>query len=171
MIFLVEGLYLSGVHYESLADGIGIRVTLFVSGCKHNCPGCHSPKTHSFTNGRECTDELIETIKNEIVKRERMTYGITISGGDPFYQPLKVIELIKQLDIKQKNIWMWSGFTFEEICSDPDKKKLLEYADVLVDGPYKEELRDLTLKFRGSKNQRIINVNQSIMTGSVVLWH
>lgn len=167
---MVKDLYLSGVHYESLADGIGIRIVLFVSGCKHNCPGCHSPKTHSFTNGKECTDEVINTIKEEIVKRKRMTYGITISGGDPFYSPMKVIQLIQQLEIEKENIWMWTGFTFEELIKDPERLALLQYANVLVDGPYIESERDLTTRFRGSKNQRILNVSQSLMTGTPVPW-
>ena len=167
---MVEGLYLSGVHYESLADGVGIRAVIFVSGCKHNCPGCHSPKTHSFTNGKECTDELINTIKSEIERRKKMIYGVPISGGDPFYSPLKVIELIKQLNVENENIWMWTGFTIEEILRDPDKRSLLSYADVLVDGPYIESERDLTTRFRGSKNQRILNVSQSLLTGTPVPW-
>lgn len=168
---MVKGLYLSGIQYESLADGIGFRATIFVSGCKHNCPGCHSPKTHSFTAGKECTDELIDEIKEEIELRSQMLYGITFSGGDPFYSPEKVIDLIHQLGVENHHIWMYSGFTVEEILQDPKKTELLSYAEVLVDGPFIESERNVSLRFRGSENQRLIDAQKSILLGTAIRWH
>ena len=168
---MVKGLYISGVQYESLADGIGFRTAIFISGCEHNCPGCHSPNTHSFTARKECTDELIAEIKDGIEKRSQMLYGITFSGGDPFYSPEKVIKLIHQLGVENHHIWMYSGFTVEEILADPKKKELLSYAEVLVDGPFMISERNVSLRFRGSSNQRLINAQKSILLGTAILWH
>ena len=168
---MVKGLYISGVQYESLADGIGFRTAIFISGCEHNCPGCHSPNTHSFTAGKGCTDELIAEIKDGIEKRSQILYGITLSGGDPFYSPEKVIKLIHQLGVENHHIWMYSGFTVEEILADPKKKELLSYAEVLVDGPFMISERNVSLRFRGSSNQRLINAQKSILLGTAILWH
>ena len=154
-------MYLSGIDYESIADGIGVRCVLFVSGCKHNCKGCHSLKTHDFKNGVEVTDELIKEINYEISKRSFLS-GITLSGGDPMYSAKECVELLNKLDIPKNNVWIYSGFTFEEICKDPDMLSLLKKCDVLVDGMFMEDLRDITLDFRGSSNQRIININEAL---------
>lgn len=152
-------MYLSGIDYESIADGIGVRCTLFISGCKHKCKDCHSPKTHDFKNGIEVTNDLIEEINNELDKRTFLS-GITLSGGDPMYSARECIDLIDKLHIPKNNIWIFSGFTFEEICKDDDMKSLLRKCNILVDGPFISSLRDITLDFRGSSNQRIINLDE-----------
>lgn len=107
-------MYISGVDYESIADGEGVRTTIFVSGCKHKCYGCHSPDTHSFTNGTEVTDEIIDLINSEMDKRKFLS-GITLSGGDPMYSAAECAELLDKLHIPHNNVWIYSGFTYEEI--------------------------------------------------------
>lgn len=154
-----EEMYLSGIDYESIADGPGVRTVLFVSGCKHNCPGCHSPSTHDFRNGQEVTPELIRQINEEIAKRPFLS-GITLSGGDPMYSARECRRLLDELIIPNDNVWIYSGFTYEEICEHADMMLLLQECDVLVDGPFIESLRDITLEFRGSKNQRIIDLSR-----------
>ena len=158
---MIPGLYLSGIIYESVADGPGVRTTIFVSGCKHNCPECQSPMTHNFTAGREVTDELIEEMNHEILIRKFLS-GITLSGGDPFYSASRVVELLDNMHIPCNNVWAYTGFTFEEITAAPEMRRLLERVDVLVDGKYIAEQRDITLKFRGSSNQRLVNVKDSL---------
>ena len=153
-------MYLSGVDYESLADGDGVRVVLFVSGCKHNCKGCHSPDTHDFKYGTEVTPDVIEDINQEINKRLPFLSGITLSGGDPMYSAKECIDLLDKLIVPKENVWVFSGFTYEEINQNPDMVKLLERCNVLVDGPFIEEQRDVSLKFRGSSNQRIIYLDE-----------
>lgn len=155
------GLHLSGLCYESLADGAGVRAVIFVSGCLHKCPNCQSPMTHDFTAGKHVTEEMVKNINEELKKRTFLA-GITLSGGDPFYSSLNVIKLLDDLYVPHNNIWAYSGFTFEEIKRDPRMRKLLERVDILVDGMYIEEKRDITLRFRGSSNQRIIDVRSSL---------
>lgn len=150
-------LYLSGVDYESLADGSGVRCVLFVSGCKHDCPGCHSPKTHDFENGEPVTPELIRQINEEIMKRPFLS-GITLSGGDPMYSAYEVCELLEQLEIPNDNVWIYTGFTLDEIYSNANMMRLLIKCNVLVDGCFEQDKRDVSLRFRGSTNQRIIDL-------------
>ena len=153
-------MYLSGVDYESLADGDGVRTVLFISGCKHNCKGCHSPDTHDFKYGTEVTPDVIEDINQEIKKRLPFLSGITLSGGDPMYSAKECIDLLDKLIVPKENVWVFSGFTYEEIKQNPDMVNLLERCNVLVDGPFIEEQRDVSLKFRGSSNQRIIYLDK-----------
>lgn len=155
------GLHLSGIRYESLADGAGVRAVIFVSGCAHKCLNCQSPMTHDFSAGEPVTEEMVRTINEELKKRTFLA-GITLSGGDPFYSSLSVIKLLDDLYVPHNNIWAYSGFTFEEIKRDPQMRKLLERVDILVDGMYIEEKRDVTLRFRGSTNQRLIDVRSSL---------
>ena len=150
-------MYISGVDYESIADGEGVRCTIFVSGCKHNCKSCHSPSTHDFNSGTKLTKEVLNDINEEIKKRKFLS-GITLSGGDPMYSAKECIELLNNLYIPHNNVWIYSGFTYEEICNDKEMKALLDKCDVLVDGVFIEELRDVSLDFRGSANQRIIKL-------------
>lgn len=162
-------MYLSGINYESLVDGEGMRTTIFVSGCLHNCPKCHSPQTHSFTYGREVSTELIDKINKEMDKRPFLS-GITLSGGDCMYSAVETLKLIKNLHIPKNNIWCYTGFTFEELVANPNQFNLLKRINVLVDGVFDDTRRDITLLFKGSTNQRIIDVNQSLKTGQIVLW-
>lgn len=142
-------------------NGLGFRVTLWVAGCNHHCKCCQNPHTWSYKQGkslRAVRKDLYEQLDKSYIK------GLTISGGDPLMQSKRdLIELYLLLKnirkrFPDKNIWIYSGYTYEEILQDRFKKLVLSQCDVLVDGPYKHNLRDTSLPFRGSSNQRIINL-------------
>ena len=143
------------ITYPDVNNGEGCRVTLWVAGCTHHCKGCHNPQTWSFKSGREFTED----IKNKLYNVLKLPYikGITLSGGDPLDSFDDIFELVKDIknSFNDKDIWLFSGYTLEDI-QNSEKNIILEYIDVLVDGDFKEELKDLTLKFRGSSNQRIL---------------
>ena len=143
------------ITYPDVNNGEGCRVTLWVAGCTHHCKGCHNPQTWSFKSGREFTED----IKNKLYNVLKLPYikGITLSGGDPLDSFDDIFELVKDIknSFNDKDIWLFSGYTLEDI-QNSDKNIILEYIDVLVDGEFKEELKDLSLKFRGSSNQRIL---------------
>lgn len=162
-------MYLCGVNFESMVDGEGVRAVLFVSGCLHNCPYCHSPQTHSFTFGREVNQELIDNINSEMDKRPYIS-GITLSGGDCMYSPVETMKLLKKLHIPHNNVWCYTGFTYEEIINNKNQTQLLRYIDVLVDGKFDYRKRDITLAFKGSANQRIIDVKKSLKYNEVKLY-
>ena len=151
----------------SYADGKGIRMVIWNQGCKMACPGCHNPETHSLCGGKEVD---IEDLEKEITKYSLHHQGITLSGGDPFLQP----EQNKRLAVLAHNIgldvWAYCGQTYEQLLQDENKRKLLEECDVLVDGPFVLGQRDVRLAFRGSTNQRLIDVQKSINQGKVVLY-
>ena len=160
----MEDIKLSGIIEESYTDGIGIRYTIFVQGCAHKCYNCQNPETWDFNSGKFVKIDTLITA----IKANPLLDGVTISGGDPMYQPLQIFDLVKR--IKQEtnlNIWIYTGFTYEECIKNKDMLKILEYTDVLVDGPYKESDRSLQLRFRGSKNQRIIDVQKSLKNNNV----
>ena len=148
---------------NDIANGPGIRTTLFVSGCTHHCKGCFQPETWNFTNGLPFTSNIIDAIilhskKNQFVK------GLSLLGGDPFDNIEGVLELSKRYKETFKNektIWLWTGYTYEEIIKDKEKMKLLEYIDVLIDGKFVEEEKDLMLKYKGSRNQRVIDMKRT----------
>lgn len=162
-------MYLCGVNFESMVDGEGVRAVLFISGCLHNCPYCHSPQTHSFTYGVEVNQELINDINAEITKRPYIS-GITLSGGDCMYSPVETLKLIKKLKIPHNNIWCYTGFTFEQLIKNNNQLQLLKHINVLVDGRFEYSKRDITLAFKGSSNQRIIDVKQSLKQGEIILY-
>lgn len=162
-------MYLCGINFESLVDGEGVRAVLFISGCLHNCPYCHSPQTHSFTYGKEVDQELIDQINNEMIKRPYIS-GITLSGGDCMYSPVETLKLIKKLNIPHNNIWCYTGFTYEQLINNKNQFQLLKHIDVLVDGLFEYSKRDISLAFRGSSNQRIIDVKQSLKQRKVILY-
>lgn len=143
------------ITYPDVNNGEGCRVTLWVAGCTHHCKGCHNPQTWSFKSGREFTED----IKNKLYNVLKLPYikGITLSGGDPLDSFDDIFELVRDIknSFNDKDIWLFSGYTLEDI-QNSEKNIILEYIDVLVDGEFKEELKDLTLKFRGSSNQRIL---------------
>ena len=147
-------LYISGINYESIADAEGVVCTIFISGCKHHCKGCHSKDTWDFKNGKLLDDDLIKQINTEIDKRSFLS-GLVLSGGDPMYSAREVHEMIQKIHIPNNNIWCYSGFLFEEIQQDEDKKLLLNDCNVLIDGQFELDKRDVSLNFRGSSNQRI----------------
>ena len=152
-----------------MVDGEGVRAVLFVSGCLHNCPYCHSPQTHNFTYGVEVNQELIDEINEEITKRPYIS-GITLSGGDCMYSPVETLKLIKKLNIPHNNIWCYTGFTFEQLITNNNQLQLLKHINVLVDGRFEYDKRDISLAFKGSSNQRIIDVKQSLKQGKVILY-
>ena len=157
------------IRKYDVANGPGIRTTIFVTGCTHKCHNCFNEEYQDFDFGDPWTPketvEVIEDLKLDEVK------GLTILGGEPFQNEVDLLHVIR--DIKkevQKDIWIFSGYTYEEILKDGNKKKLLEECDVLVDGRFVEALKDLNLRFRGSSNQRIIDVQKSLESNEVVLF-
>lgn len=154
-------------QYESIVDGPGFRIVLWAQGCKLNCPGCHNPETHSLCGGKEYYIEDIKIALEANCKRHR---GLTLSGGDPFLQPREFVEIVKFAKTELGlDIWAYCGLTYEQIIQNPEKLELLKLCDVLVDGPFIFTLKDLTLKYRGSSNQRIIDVQQTLTQNKIVL--
>lgn len=162
-------LHIAGINYESTADAEGVACTIFFSGCKHRCNGCHSKDTWDFSYGKEISNELINIINQEIDKRPFLS-ALVLSGGDPMYSAKKVKDFISKIHVPNNNIWCYSGFLIEDIIKDNDMNDLLKICNVLVDGQFDINKRDITLKFRGSSNQRIINVQESIKKREIVLW-
>ena len=153
---------------QTMADGPGLRTSIYCAGCLHHCKGCHNPQSWDINNGKWMSiDELMEII----VKDEFS--NVSFSGGDPFYQVEAFTELAKRIKTEtKKDIWCWTGFTIEEIQADPNLAQLLPWIDTLVDGPFILEQRDTTLLFRGSPNQRIIHLTpeeEDLCPGAVQL--
>lgn len=161
----------AGINFESIADGVGVRVVVFVSGCRHNCKGCHNPTSHSFTVGRTFSVELQDEIVDYIRKTPFIS-GVTLSGGDPMYSAAELIPFVERLraEFPKLSIWVYSGFTFEEIMEDTAMSSLLKLCDVLVDGLFILEQRDVTLAYKGSRNQRLIDIQASISKEEIVLF-
>ncbi len=163
-------LTLAGVTKESFVDGPGIRYVVFSQGCPHHCEGCHNPQTHPFSGGYE---EEIEVLLKQM-EDNPLQDGVTFSGGEPFSQSEAFEVLAKKTKEKGLNIWTYTGFLYEDLIKWGEEKEsiknFLSYIDVLVDGPFKLEERTLGKPFIGSKNQRLIDVQQSLLTKEVVLW-
>ncbi|API92620.1 MULTISPECIES: anaerobic ribonucleoside-triphosphate reductase activating protein [Virgibacillus] len=143
------------IYHDSVVDGEGLRTVIFFAGCPHHCKGCHNPKSWNIRNGKEMhVQQIIDEALNPLT-------DITLSGGDPFYQAEAVAKVAKRLKEHGKNIWAYTGWTIEQLMENNDahQLELLQYVDVLVDGPFILSQRDLTLSFRGSRNQRIIDMN------------
>ncbi len=150
-----------------MVDGPGFRTAIYAAGCKHQCKGCHNPKSWDFKAGRAMTTDQIM----QIIKQDSFA-NVSFSGGDPMYQPEGFAELAQAIRSQtNKTIWCWTGFSFEMLLRMPKQRELLELIDVLVDGPYVEALRDTDLLFRGSRNQRLIDVKASLKAGKVVLYY
>ena len=161
-------LRIAGIVPESVVDGPGFRYTVFTQGCRHNCKGCHNPQTHSFDGGYIVdTDDLLREMAEDPLIR-----GMTFSGGDPFEQPAPLAELAQKAHAAGKDIMVYTGYTFEQLLqkaeSEPDVMALLRQTDILIDGPFILEQRNLDLKFRGSDNQRVIDVPRSLHDGTVI---
>ena len=137
---------------ETMADGPGLRTSIYCAGCAHHCPACHTPQSWDFAAGRQMSvEEILEVIKDDEFS------NVTFSGGDPMYQVEGFTELARRIKEETgKTIWCYTGFTYEEILTDKRMSMILPYLDVLVDGPFVQSLRDTELLFRGSSNQRII---------------
>lgn len=150
---------------DTMVDGPGFRTSIYCAGCRHQCPGCHNPQSWAFDGGREMTtDQIMKIIEADPYA------NVTFSGGDPMYQASGFAELAREIHKRtNKDIWCYTGFTFESLIN-PEQRELLELLDVLVDGPFIEKLRDTDLLFRGSSNQRLIDVQASLYKGKVVLW-
>ncbi|MEE0776412.1 MAG: anaerobic ribonucleoside-triphosphate reductase activating protein [Bacillota bacterium] len=152
---------------DSIVDGKGLRLSIYVQGCSHHCKGCHNPQTHDPRGGKTMAIEEIWALaqKNPLID------GLTFSGGEPMEQPIPLIALARKAKDAGMGIWCYTGYTWEELVnSDDDRKELLGLVDVLVEGPFKLEERTLSMAFKGSKNQRIIDVPQSLAKGKIVLF-
>ena len=131
-------------------DGPGFRTAIYFAGCRHACPGCHNPQSWDFKGGHEMTlDEIMAVVEEE-------DFDVTLTGGDPLYRPREIAELAKRIKESDHKVWLYTGFTIEEIQASEELSLPLPYLDAIVDGPFIEALRDPDLLFRGSSNQRII---------------
>lgn len=163
---------ISGINFESIVDGDGVRVVIYFSGCLHNCKGCHNPSSHDFDSGQLFSEKIQDEIIDYILDTPFIS-GLTLSGGDPMYSTKDIIPYIIKIrnKIKDISIWVYSGFTYEEIINDVEMSKLLILCDVLVDGQFILEQRDMTLAYKGSTNQRIIDIQKSIEQNQVILLY
>lgn len=154
------------IIHDTTVDGPGFRTSIYCSGCEHHCPGCHNPQSWPKDAGEERTlDELMSIITDDPFA------NVTFSGGDPFFQAEGFAALAKRIkEETQKTIWCYTGYTFEQLQRRPESLALLQYIDVLVDGPFIEAQRDTDLLFRGSSNQRLIDIPQTLASGQLTLW-
>lgn len=164
-------LRISGVIDESVVDGPGMRYVLFVQGCPHRCPGCHNPQTHDFEGGTDLTvGEALAKIRATL-DSDPLIDGMTISGGEPMCQAAALVAVAKEAKDRGLDLMIYSGYTYEQLLemsqTDDGIRYLLETADKLVDGPFIMAERDLTLEFRGSRNQRFIDLVKTRKNGVV----
>lgn len=169
------------IKKNDIANGIGVRTSLFVSGCTHHCKGCFNPETWDFCYGekftKETEDEIINSLKPDFIR------GLTVLGGEPFEKEnqkalLPFIKRVKE-ELPQKDIWFFSGYLFEELsgkiknerCRTNHTDELLSLIDVLVDGEFIEEKKNISLRFRGSENQRLIDMRKTLKRGEIILWN
>ena len=152
-----------------IANGPGIRFSLFVSGCTHHCKGCFNPETWDFNYGKPFTKDVEDFILKEV--GHEFYEGMTLLGGEPMENTdglTQIVQNVKQA-MPDKSVWVYSGFTYDEIIQDPQKKALLDVCDVLVDGPFVDDLKDPGLYFRGSSNQRVIDLKATRTSGQITL--
>ena len=156
---------LAGIVSDSIVDGPGIRVTAFCQGCPHHCPGCHNPETWDFSGGYEATADMILGI----VRFNPLSRGVTFSGGEPFAQAEGFAEIAKLLHTGAYEVASYTGYTFEELLNgSDDQKELLASIDILIDGPFLMAEKTLEAPFRGSRNQRILDVKKSLAADQAV---
>ena len=161
-------LRISGTIEESITDGPGYRFTVFTQGCPHRCPGCHNPQTHDPAGGKVIdTDSLLPGIKED-----PLLSGVTFSGGEPFLQPAPLADLAEKVKPLGLNVWVYSGWTYEELkaMENPDVERLLAASDVLVDGRFIQAEKSIALLYRGSRNQRLVDLNKTRAEGQVAEW-
>lgn len=145
-------------------DGPGLRTSVYFAGCSHRCPGCHNPESWNFNAGRELSaEEILGVI-------EENGFDVTFSGGDPLYLLPLLTPLAREIKARGYGLWIYTGFLYEEALRLPGFSDLAPYIDVLVDGPFESYKRDISLLFRGSTNQRLIDVGATLRAGEVVLW-
>ncbi|MDR0688463.1 MAG: anaerobic ribonucleoside-triphosphate reductase activating protein [Prevotellaceae bacterium] len=151
---------------DTTVDGPGFRTAIYAAGCPHRCPGCHNPQSWDIRNGTPCSiDALLAQVK------EQELANVTFTGGDPMAQAEAFTELARRIRSEtRKSVWCYTGYRYEQVLKHPRMAQLLPYVDVLVDGAYSEALRDETLLFAGSRNQRLVNVPESRKAGCAVLW-
>jgi len=158
-------LNISGIIEESIVDGDGIRFTIFTQGCPHHCAGCHNKSTWEIKENQLVNeDDIVKKISDNF-----LLDGVTFSGGEPFLQTEPLIYIAKKVHELNKTVWSYTGFVFEYIITQEGMKNLLENIDVLVDGKFVLEQRDISLKFKGSANQRIIDIQESLKQNKVIL--
>ena len=144
---------------DTVVDGPGLRASIYLAGCYHRCPGCHNPQSWDMNGGKEMkVDEIVEILKQSGHTK------FTITGGDPFYQPMGLLELVVRIrkEIPGSNIWCYTGFLFEDLLDREEMVLILKNIDVLVDGPFIQELRDESLTYRGSSNQRVLEIPKDL---------
>lgn len=160
---------IAGIAYESIVDGPGLRTTIFFQGCIHACDGCHNPNTWNFNGGMELT--LTDLVRQ--LRLNPLISGITYSGGEPLLQAEAAAKLGRFLKKLGLDLWIYTGYYWEEIINQLDKPgihELLQIASVIVDGPFVKEQKTATLPFRGSANQRVILVAESLKSGKIIEW-
>lgn len=160
----------AGIVNDSIVDGPGMRLAVFAQGCKHNCPGCHNPHTHPFDAGRIVSiDEIMQ-----MVDKNPLLDGVTLTGGEPFEQASPLAVLAAMANNKGLNVVTYTGYTWEHIIENLQKREgwheLLINTDILIDGPFVLSKKSLNLRYRGSSNQRVIDVKKSLHKGEIVLW-
>lgn len=160
---------IAGVIKESTVDGPGFRYVIFTQGCPHHCEGCHNPETHDMNGGKL---ENITTLAEDITKNPLLK-GITLSGGEPFMQAKKLAKLLSLIDLKRYSVMTYTGFKYEYLISNANDDngylELLKLTDVLIDGKFMKDLKSSSAKFRGSTNQRAIDVKSSLKENSIIL--
>lgn len=145
-------------------DGPGLRTSVYFAGCRHRCPGCHNPESWDFESGSELSaEEILDVI-------EKNGFNVTFSGGDPLYLLPSLTTLAREIKSRGYGLWIYTGFRYEEALTLPGFLELCPYIDVLVDGPFESDKRDISLLFRGSANQRLIDVGATLRVGEVVIW-
>lgn len=162
-------LQMYGTANDSIVDGPGLRYSVFVQGCSHRCKGCHNQDSQPCEGGYPLSVEQIVAD----VESNKLIQGVTLTGGEPFEQCAEVLDLARALSGKGYSLWIYSGYLFEDLMAGRPHEKapeLLALCDVLVDGPFVQELNSYDLKWKGSSNQRVIDLKKTMQKGSVVLW-
>ena len=165
----LDNIRLYGTSEDSIVDGPGLRFSIFTQGCTHQCPGCHNPESQPLAGGYLASiDQLVTKIRNN-----KIIQGLTFSGGEPLLQAAACLSIAQKLQDQQLNIWIYSGYLYENIINGSygkESKQLLSLCDVLVDGPFIQEKHAHDLLFKGSRNQRLIDLKKSAETGRIILW-
>ena len=162
---MLERINILDIIRGTTVDGPGFRTSIYISGCRHRCHGCHNPESWSFELGNAMSlEEIMDIVKEE-------DFDVTLSGGDPLYHPDWVAKLCDEIHKLNHTVWLYTGFTWEEIKDSPILLEAINKCDVIVDSPFILELKDTDLLFRGSSNQRIIDVKRSMDSGEIILWH